>query len=126
LGDYGHFTDSGDFCCEGNIFAEFKSLSSKANITPRQHKISEWGGEQGENDIVRACHYSGAFAKIYKPLGLSLPSNDNFRSLLVALSTRLINRYLITTVVQCSPNPCLSSSGIWYNIAKPFVWHRKK
>ncbi|KAL4069895.1 hypothetical protein V8B97DRAFT_557887 [Scleroderma yunnanense] len=40
LGDYGYFTDSRDFCCEGNIFTDFKCLPSELFITPGRHKIS--------------------------------------------------------------------------------------
>ncbi|KIM67999.1 hypothetical protein SCLCIDRAFT_1209376 [Scleroderma citrinum Foug A] len=123
LGDYGHFTDSEDFCCEGNFFAELESLSSKADITPRQHKISESGGYQRESDVVRAYH-SGGYYELYKPLGLSLPRNDDFKSLLVSFSARLTNRYLITTVIQCPPDPHWRTT--YYNILKPFVWHRNE
>ncbi|KIM59825.1 hypothetical protein SCLCIDRAFT_1217449 [Scleroderma citrinum Foug A] len=124
LGDYGHFMDSA-FCCEGNLFAEFSSLPFKVNITPKQHKISERGGRQRESGVVMVYH-SGSFTELYKPLGLSLPSNDDFKSLLASLSTRFINRYLITKVIQCPLIPCGpdSSTAYWCNIAKPFVWHR--
>ncbi|KIM61303.1 hypothetical protein SCLCIDRAFT_1216075 [Scleroderma citrinum Foug A] len=128
LGDYGHFTDSEDFCCEGNLFTDLRSLSSKANITSRRLKLSERGGHQRERDVVKAYHYSGGFTELYKPLGLSLPSNDNFNSSLVSLSTRLTNRCLVTRVIECPPDPRLygSSTAYWYNIAKPFVWHRNE
>ena len=128
LGDYGHFTDSEDFCCEGNLFTDFKSLSSMANITSRQHEISKWGGRLRASDGVRAYRFSGGFTELYQPFGLSLPSNDDFNSLLVSLSTRLTNRYLITRVIQCPPNPRWPGSGTThlYNIAKPFVWHRNE
>ena len=91
MGDYGHFIDSGDFCCEGNLFADLRSLSLNANITPRQHKISEKGERQRKSNInvVKAYHYSGNFTKLYKPLGQSLPSNDDLKSFLVSLSTRI-------------------------------------
>ncbi|KIM56521.1 hypothetical protein SCLCIDRAFT_241216 [Scleroderma citrinum Foug A] len=70
----------------------------KAKITPWEHKISKWAGRQGESDSVRAYHFSGGFTELYKPLGLSLPSNDDFNSF----------------------------AAHWYNIAKPFVWHRNE
>jgi len=121
--------DSGYFSCEGNLFADCKSLSLKANITPRQHKISERVGHQRESSIVRAYHYPDGFTELYKPIGLSLPSNDDYKSLLVSFSTRLTNRYLITRVIQCSPDPRWPGSGTTqslYNTAKPFVWHRNE
>ena len=121
LGDYGHFTDSEDFCREGNLSADLRSLPVNVNITPRQHKISERDGHQRERDFVGAQHYGG-FTELYKPLGLSLPSDDDFKSLLVSFSSRFTNRFLITRVIQCRPNPRQASSGTLYNIAKPFVW----
>ena len=77
---------------------------------------------------MRTYHYSGDFTELYKPLGLSLPSNDDFKALLVSLSTRLTNRYLVTRVIQCLADPRRPGSGTthWYNIAKPFVWHRNE
>jgi len=120
--------DSEDFYCEGNLFTDLQSLSVKAKITPRQHKISERGGHQREGGIIRAYHYSYDFTELYKPLGLSLPSNDDFKSLLVSFSTRLTNRYLVTRVIQCPPNPRWpgASTTCWYSIAKPFIWHRNE
>ena len=55
-------------------------------------------------------------------------SNDEFKSLLVSFSARLTNRYLVTCVIECPPDPHLggSSTTFWYNIAKPFVWHRNQ
>jgi len=69
------------------------------------------------------------WSKLYKPLGLLLPSNDEFKSLLVSFSARLTNRYLVTCVVECLPDPdgWPDSSTIYlYNVAKPFVWHRNQ
>ena len=78
---------------------------------------------------MRAYYSPDDFTELYKPLGLSLPSNDDFKSLLVSFSTRLTNRYLVTRVIQCPPDPDLYGSGIitrWHNIAKPFMWHRNE
>ena len=77
---------------------------------------------------MREDYNSDDFTELYQPLGLLLPSNDNFKSLLVSLSTRLTNRYLITRVIQCPPNPRQPGSGTTplYNIAKPFVWHQNE
>ena len=69
---------SGAFCCQGNLFADLESLSLKVNITPRQPKISEMDGRQREYSIVRAYDcYPDDFKELYKPLYLSLPSNDD-------------------------------------------------
>ena len=82
-----------------------------------------------ESDTVKAYGHFNCITYLYKPLGLSLPSNDDFKSLLVSLSTRLTDRYLITAVIQCDRNPRYCGSGSksrWYNIVKPFVWDRNK
>ena len=64
-----------------------------------------------------------------KLLGLSLPINDEFKSLLVSFSARLTNRYLVTCVVEHTPDPLWLGSRETdheYNFAKPFVWHRNQ
>ena len=58
---------------------------------------------------------------------LSLPSDDDFKSLLTSLSTRLTNRCLVTRIIQRLPDPDQPGSNITttlYSVAKPFVWHR--
>ena len=109
------------------LFWDLESLSLKVNITPRQPKISEMDGRQREYGIVRAYDcYPDDFEELYKPLYLSLPSNDDFKSLLVSFSTRLVHKYLITGVIQCLPDPrdpCAPTRH-WSSVAKPFVWHR--
>ena len=93
-----------------------------ADIAPKLHRISVRDG------TVRAYHDSGDFTRLYHPLGLSLPSNDHFNSLLVSFSTQLSNKYLITSVIHCHPYPRQPGSGTTClcNIAKPFVWHRNE
>ncbi|KIM51151.1 hypothetical protein SCLCIDRAFT_33691 [Scleroderma citrinum Foug A] len=121
LGDYGHFTDSKKFCCKGNLFADTELPSSKADITPRQHTLSL---------TESAWHWMGGFHRqLYEPLLLSLPSNDDLNSLLASLSARLTNRYLVTRVIQCLPDPQEPGSNTTttlYTVAKPFVWHRNE
>ena len=110
--------DSKEFCCEGNLFADLESLSLSADITPRQHKISS-------DDFVMARSPMGFdYLNIYQPLMLSLPSNDDFKSWLPSLSTRLPNRYLVTKVIQYSNDPDSSIIRYLWDIAKPFVWYR--
>ena len=76
---------------ETSLLTSGHFLYINANITPRQHKISEKGERQRKSNInvVKAYHYSGNFTKLYKPLGQSLPSNDDLKSFLVSLSTRI-------------------------------------
>ena len=61
---------------------------------------------------------------LYKPQCLSLPINDDVKTLLTSLSTRSTNRYLVTRVMQCPPDPlCAGSSTIPFcAFAKPFIW----
>ena len=110
-----------EFCCEGNLFAALESLSLKVDITPRQHKLSS-------EDYVMAWNRTYLRPlNLYKPVMLSLPSNDDLKSLLTLFSTRLTNRYLVTRIVQCPPDPFQPDSKTTtpvYSVAKPFVWHR--
>ena len=64
------------------------------------------------------------FLNLYKPLVLSLPSNDDLRSLLASLSIRLTNRYLVTRIIQYSEDRGSSTMAYLYSVAKPFVWYR--
>ena len=115
LGDYGHFTDSKEFCCEGNFFIDLELPSLMADITPRQHKISSMVRRKADNMNM-------VYDDLHKLLMLSLPSNNDLKSLLTSLSTRLTNRYLVTRVIQYSdgPGPCVC------DIARPFVWYRNE
>ena len=92
-----------------------------ADISPRQHEISS-----KDRVLVRSRTDSRLFI-LYKPLMLSLASNGDLKSLLTSFSTRLIDRYLVTEIVQCPADPRLPYSNITtplYSVAKPFVWHR--
>ena len=58
---------------------------------------------------------------------LSLASNNDLKSLLTSFSTRLTDRYLVTEIIQCPPDPRQPGSNVTtplYSVAKPFVWHR--
>ena len=94
-----------------------------ADITLRQHKLSSM-------DRVMAWNRTYfRHLNLYKPLMLSLPSNDDLKSLLTLFSTRLTNRYLVTRIIRCLPDPCQPGSNITtplYSVAKPFVWHRNQ
>jgi len=91
-----------------------------AGITTRQHKISSV-------DYAWVCRLTDVRClDLYKPRVLSLPSNDNLKSLLTSLSTRLANRYLVTRVIQYSDYPYPSAMRYSCDIAKPFVWYRNE
>ncbi|KAL4069912.1 heterokaryon incompatibility protein-domain-containing protein [Scleroderma yunnanense] len=144
LGDYGYFTDSEDFLCEGNVFADLRSLVLEPYITPRQHTVTQQFGYNTDSDNVTVIDSEpfGDWATLCKPLGLSLPSNHDFNSLLTSLGNRLTDRYLVIRVIQCanaSSNERPASLRLWGGpfrrssivdpttplciIRKPFVWH---
>ena len=128
LGDYGHFSDCEDFCCDGNIFTDLESLPLKEGITPRQHGVSAKGGYQGDNGSIFVRSSVHTFITLYQPLCWSLPVNDDVKTLLASLSTRSTNRYLVTRVIQCPFHPRWTDSSITYFCAfgKPFVWSRNE
>ena len=128
LGDYGHFTDCEDFCCEGNIFTALESLPLEECITPMQHRVSQLDYSWGESDCVLARLNESAFIELYKPLCLSLPINDNVKVLLTSLSTRLTNGHFVTRVIQCPPDPrwpdSSRSTTSFCTFVKPLIWSR--
>ncbi|KAL4076543.1 heterokaryon incompatibility protein-domain-containing protein [Scleroderma yunnanense] len=145
LGDYGDFTGSEGFCREGNIFDDLKSLAPELDITPKQHKIGKiylLRGKEGTRSIFRRLISPFRHLTLYKPLGLSLPSNHHFTSLLASLSTQFANKYLISRIIQCPTappgEPPMQSSISTHSdqfprldvtiplctIEKPLVWHQ--
>ncbi|KAL4082142.1 heterokaryon incompatibility protein-domain-containing protein [Scleroderma yunnanense] len=121
LGDYGHFTDFGDFYREGNIF-DFKQISSQEHSAPRQHRIYQKHGYNTNTDYVHVPwpFFCDSTITLYKPLGLSLPNNDSFNTFLASLSTQLINKYLITSVIQCETVLSIESCRPWSNYIGSF------
>ncbi|KAL4070155.1 heterokaryon incompatibility protein-domain-containing protein [Scleroderma yunnanense] len=95
LGDYGYFTDSQEFHQEGNISV----------VTPKRHKISD----PYIGDTYMKYFYD--HVELCEPLGLSVTINDDVNSWLDQHSTRLINRYLVTMVVQCATVPSSGDMG---------------
>ena len=90
------------------------------DITPRQHKLSS-------EDRVMARDWTDFLPLyIYKPLMVSLPSDDDLKSLLTSLSTRLTDGYLVTRVIQYSGDPDSSIIRYLCDIAKPFVWYQNQ
>ena len=127
LGDYGRFLDCADFYCKGNIFADLNSLHLKEDITQSQHRVSTHRSQK-ENDRALARLNMHAFLELYKPLCLSLPINDDVKTLLTSLSTRLTNGYLVTRVIQCPPDPRWPSSSTstisFCAFVKPIIWRQ--
>ena len=114
MGDYGHSCNHhyGDFHCEGNIFADFQ-IPQNMEITPRQHNIYDNknmsdvsdGHVTAENFIERERSIS-----LFKPWGESLPNNQDFNSWLTSLSPQLINRQLVTMVINSFTNVHFSTN----------------
>ena len=125
MGDYGRFTDCEDFFCEGNVFTGLESLPLKEGITPRQHGVSQKGG--GGNYVLARLN-EDAFIDLYKPLCLSLPINDDVKTLLTSLFARLANRYLVTRVIRCPPDPRWPNSSRsttpFCAFVMPFIWNQ--
>ena len=84
LGDYGYFSDSGDFHCQGNLFVDITFLNPEVDTIPRKQ------------EMTRTPNFP---VVVVGDSGLSLPSNHAFNSWLASLSSRLTNAYLITRVV---------------------------
>ncbi|KIM59681.1 hypothetical protein SCLCIDRAFT_1217613 [Scleroderma citrinum Foug A] len=128
LGDYGRFTDCEVFCCEGNIFTDLASLPLKEGIAPKWHEVSRKRGYPQDSDGVWAGLDVHNFLAAYKPLCLSLPSNDDVKTLLASLSTPSTNKYFVTRVIQCFPNPGWPSLSftLLCTFAKPFISSRNE
>jgi len=103
-------------------------LPLKECITPRQHEVSEKGVYQGYGDRFSVFLNVHGFIPLYKPLCLSLPINDDVKTLLTFLSSRSTNVYLVTRVIQCPPDPRWPSSSRsttpFCAFVKPFIWNQ--
>ena len=94
LGDYGYFSDCGDFRRCGNLLADAKPLIPEVDTIPRRQEVT--------TDFPFA---------VVGNYGLSLPSNHAFNSMLASVSSRLTNAYLVTRIVQCRQcESCIYSS----------------
>ncbi|KAL4070169.1 heterokaryon incompatibility protein-domain-containing protein [Scleroderma yunnanense] len=143
LGDYGCLTESEDFHCEGNIFTDLRTLPSEM-VASSRHRIDRMDGYNTNSDYVEAhkTRFLGVPVTLYKPHASSLPINCDVNALLVSLSTRLTNRYIVTSVIQCNNVPPSQSSTLSNRpvksygsskvdpttplciFAKPFMWHQ--
>ncbi|KAL4065648.1 heterokaryon incompatibility protein-domain-containing protein [Scleroderma yunnanense] len=95
LGDYGYFANKGIFHPQGNI----------SEITVKQHKISDAYGDNADNDYVKTRFPD---VELYKPVGLSVVINDDLKLWLDCHSIELVNKYVVTMIIQC---PTVPSSG---------------
>ena len=69
------------------------------DITPRHHKIDSKDGCNVADDHMK-IGTDGTDHTLYRPYGLSLPTNHDFNSFLA--SHQLTNKYLVTMVVKCA------------------------
>ena len=75
-----------------------------ADVAPRHHKIDSKDGRNVAYDYVKIIPggTGGNDYTLYKPFGLSLPTNHDFNSFLASQSIRLANKYLVARVVRCA------------------------
>ncbi|KAI6096222.1 heterokaryon incompatibility protein-domain-containing protein [Pisolithus sp. B1] len=105
LGDYGDIVDD-IFICRGNIFNHVKQLritpsAYKPVISPVSSDLYVPGQVHTQRDVVTASSFKNKIV-LHQPRNVSLPNNKDFGLLLRALSTRLANYALVTTVIKCS------------------------
>ena len=113
MGDYGRW-DGVAFTPQGNIFANLKLLDVKLHIDPKDHNLSPVSHEIRSRDNankainpVKSVEFNRHLRLweglvLHNPKGSSLPTHKHVVSLLDALANLLEDKYLITTVVQCS------------------------
>ena len=108
-------------------FPDLESLPSKEDIVPRQHEVSAHC-YQRVGDRILAPLNAHTSLELYKPLCLSLPINDDVKTLFTSLSTWSTNQYLVTRVIQCPPDPrwpgSSTSTTSFCTFVKPFIWRR--
>ncbi|KAI6161604.1 hypothetical protein EDD17DRAFT_1587120, partial [Pisolithus thermaeus] len=63
------------------------------------------------NGLVVTFHEGDHHLALYQPTGLSLANNQQLMLLLKALSERLADKYLVTTVIHCSEFYVVDSQG---------------
>ncbi|KAI6151522.1 hypothetical protein BKA82DRAFT_415058 [Pisolithus tinctorius] len=158
LGDYGNWDhDNERFRRDGNIFEDIPSLPDQLGIDtensahrPVERMISD---VNGTDDVVKTFTGLSTIPALVlrRPIGLSLPNSLQLVQLLKTLSTRLADKYLVTTIVLCSAFSTTDSSSeraeknkpaesrpsgtqspstksrniaVLYGIAQPQVWRR--
>lgn len=109
LGDYGNWDhESETFTRDGNIFEDLELLARTPGTNlmnsayrPVERTIPQFfrWGDHISTSVVKGSHSPLAMRQ---PIGYSLPTSRKFTLLLKSLSTRINNRYIVTTIVQCS------------------------
>ncbi|KAI6118069.1 heterokaryon incompatibility protein-domain-containing protein [Pisolithus sp. B1] len=118
LGDYGDCS-SGNFRRLGNIFEDMQALGIDPTDTANCSVVSRISGDENvlsylpkQDGLVVTSHKGGNHLVLYQPIGLSIPNNQHLVLLLKALSMRLANKHLVTTVIQCSDLHRVDGEGV--------------
>lgn len=165
LGDYGDSSARGFMRC-GNIFEDMQkhgidsadsvyrpvvSRVSSHKYVPRSSRVWRWDEAAVMSPVKNKQGGVEPAVKplvLYQPKGLSLPDNEKFQLLLRALSTRLAEKDLVTTVIQCSGFSAVDDEERWmdagrdsrldggvlytdrgtlvpsYVLTRPLAWHK--
>ncbi|KAI6102868.1 hypothetical protein F5141DRAFT_235155 [Pisolithus sp. B1] len=151
LGDYGDYSD-GDLVRTGNIFEDMRTLGSDRGDSTNWRAVhpvsSPWRPVWTKNQDDLAVAYHSTSEKrlvLHQPQAFSLPANEHVSRLLKDLSTRLEEKRLVTTVIQCTDFYTVDEDGNrrdsgddsgnypteagmltpLYIIARPHVWRRE-
>ncbi|KAI6030306.1 heterokaryon incompatibility protein-domain-containing protein [Pisolithus marmoratus] len=117
LGDYGDCSN-GNFKRHGNIFEDMPTLDIDPTDTANCPVVFRVSGDEdlpiylpNQSNLAVTSHKGGNHLVLYHPIGLSIPNNQQLMLQLKALSTRLIDKYLVTTVIHCSEFYVVDSRG---------------
>ncbi|KAI6151513.1 heterokaryon incompatibility protein-domain-containing protein [Pisolithus tinctorius] len=123
LGDYGDWDyNSEGFAHKGNIFEDLELLPDTLDIDTVnsvhlqvKRMVSSFDGRDEIGDLVETFTSLSTRPALvlHRPIGLSLPNSRQLVLLLKALSTRLADQYLVTTVVQCSAYRTTNPGSEW-------------
>ena len=91
-----------------------------ADTTTVQHKLSLM------DCLIDSSPVNLSYINLGNSWKLSLAWKDDLKLLLSSLSTRLTDRHLVTSIIQCPPDPGSNITTPLYSVTKPFVWHRNE
>ncbi|KAI6102878.1 hypothetical protein F5141DRAFT_235966 [Pisolithus sp. B1] len=119
LGDYGDYSD-GKFIRTGNIFEDMRApgidLEDSTNC-PVFHSVYISSPLARRMDLKNQDYLVVAYRSwhthlvLHQPRASSLPANEHVSLLLKALSTRLSEKHLVTTIIQCSDFYTVDDNG---------------
>ncbi|KAI6101064.1 heterokaryon incompatibility protein-domain-containing protein [Pisolithus croceorrhizus] len=155
LGDYGDYSD-GELVRTGNIFEDMRTLGSDRGDSTNWRAVHPVSGPwrpdwmKNQDDLAMAYHSTSEKCLVLRqPQALSLSANEHVSRLLKDLSSRLEEKRLVTTVIQCTDFYTVDDNGkrrdsgddsapdngnypteagmstLFYIIARPRVWRRE-